>query len=61
MLEFAATDSADEYVDLALEDMQVIEDGVPQSIDLFREAIAPMSIMVALDASGSMTRAAPAV
>ena len=60
-LEFAATDSADEYVDLALEDLKVIEDGVPQTIDVFREAIAPMSIMVALDASGSMTRAAPAV
>ena len=57
-VEFTATDEAREYVDLAREDLEVIEDGVVQAVDVFHEAVAPVSIVLALDASGSMTRAA---
>src|SRR5688572_10142997 len=57
-VEFTATDQARHYVDLALEDLEVIEDGVPQQVDVFHEAVAPVAIVLALDASGSMTRAA---
>lgn len=56
-LEFTATDNAREYVDLAHEDLEVIEDGVVQDVDVFHEAVAPVAIVLALDASGSMTRA----
>ena len=57
-MEFTATDEAREYVDLARADLEVIEDGVVQEVDVFHEAVAPVAIVLALDASGSMTRAA---
>jgi VWFA-related protein len=56
-LEFTAIDEDREFVELALEDLAVIEDGVPQKVDTFQEAIAPVSIVLALDASGSMSKA----
>ena len=39
----------------------VLEDGVAQKVDTFQEAVAPVSVVLALDASGSMTRAADGV
>ena len=57
-LEFTASDDTREYVDLAREDLDVIEDGVVQRVDVFHEAVAPVAIVLAIDASGSMTRAA---
>ena len=60
-LEFTAIDERRELVDLALDDLAVIEDGVPQKVDTFQEAVAPVSIVLALDASGSMTKAADRV
>jgi Ca-activated chloride channel homolog len=60
-LEFTAADAAHEFVDLTRDDLSVIEDGVPQKVDVFQEAVAPLSIVLALDASGSMTRAADGV
>jgi VWFA-related protein len=57
-IEFTATDERMQQVDLTAGDIQVIEDGVPQALDTFTEAVAPVSIMLALDGSGSMTRAA---
>lgn len=57
-VEFTATDLARQYIDLAREDLEVIEDGVPQNVDVFHEAVAPVAIVLAVDASGSMTRSA---
>jgi len=60
-LEFTITDAEQRYVDLSADDLVVVEDGVEQSIDAFHEAVAPVSIVLALDASGSMRRSAAAV
>src|SRR6478672_12336204 len=53
--------SAREPVDLTRDDLVVLEDGVAQKVDTFQEAVAPVSVVLALDASGSMARAADAV
>jgi VWFA-related protein len=60
-LEFAAVDTAQQQIDLARDDLEIIEDGVPQKLEVFHEAVAPVSIMLALDSSGSMKRSAPTV
>jgi VWFA-related protein len=57
-VEFTATDTARQYIDLAGDDLEVLEDGVPQQVEVFHEAVAPVAIVLAIDASGSMTRAA---
>ena len=59
-VEFTATNDRQEHVDLTGAELQVLEDGVLQRIEVFNEAVAPVSIMLALDGSGSMTRAAEA-
>jgi VWFA-related protein len=59
-IEFTVTDGRLRYVDLNAGDLAVIEDGVRQKLDAFNEAVAPVSIMLALDGSGSMARAAEA-
>ena len=59
-LGFSATDTSEDYVDLAREDLQIVEDGVTQDIDVFHEAVEPVSIMLALDSSGSMKPVAAA-
>ena len=58
-LEFTATDDAEQLVDLTRDELDVIEDGVKQNVDVFQEAVAPVTIMLALDQSGSMKKAAP--
>jgi VWFA-related protein len=60
-LEFTAIDEHREFVNLALDDLAIIEDGVTQKLDTFQEAVAPVSIVLALDASGSMMKAADQV
>ena len=60
-LEFTGLSTAREYLDVSRDELQVIEDGVPQTLESFHEAVAPVSILLALDASGSMTRSAPLV
>jgi VWFA-related protein len=60
-LEFTITSGAHEHPDLSRDDLVVTEDGVPQKVDVFQEAVAPLSIVLSLDASGSMARAADAV
>jgi VWFA-related protein len=55
-LEFTAVDASGHYLDLAAEDLEVLEDGEPQKIDTFQEALQPVSIVLALDASGSMRK-----
>jgi VWFA-related protein len=57
-LEFIAIDGRKQPVDLTAADLEVLEDGVPQKVETFSESIAPVSIMLALDGSGSMTRSA---
>lgn len=60
-LEFTITDAEQRFVDLSADDLVVVEDGVEQAIDAFHEAVAPVSIVLALDQSGSMRRSASAV
>jgi VWFA-related protein len=55
-IEFTITDAARNYVDVTAGDLQVLEDGAPQSVDTFQEAVDPVSIVMALDASGSMKK-----
>ena len=49
------TDSRDQYVrNLTREDFRVFEDDLPQRIDSFSDAKAPLELVAALDVSGSM-------
>jgi VWFA-related protein len=60
-IEFVAANALREPVQMSADDLEIVEDGVPQTIDTFQEAVAPLSIVLALDASGSMKSAAEAV
>ncbi len=60
-LEFTVTDAARGFVDITADDLEVVEDGAVQKVDTFQEAVDPVSIVVALDASGSMKKVAEAV
>jgi Ca-activated chloride channel homolog len=55
-IEFTATDPEGEYLSVSADDLQVYEDDVPQHVESFHEASQPVSIVLALDASGSMRR-----
>ena len=55
-IEFTATDEAGQYLDLTAADLEVVENGVVQKLELFQEAIDPVSIVLVLDASGSMKK-----
>jgi Ca-activated chloride channel homolog len=41
-------------IDVTPADLQVFEDGAPQKIEAFQEALSPVSIVLAMDESGSM-------
>lgn len=56
-IEFTVTDAERGHVAISVDDLEVYEDGVLQAIDTFQEAVDPVSIVLALDASGSMRRA----
>ena len=60
-LEFRITDTNRQYVGLSAADIILVEDGVEQKIEAFHEATTPVSMILALDASGSMRRAADTV
>jgi VWFA-related protein len=60
-LEFTATDDSNAFADITAGDLEVLEDGVPQTVDTFQEAVDPVSIVMALDSSGSMKKSAEAV
>jgi VWFA-related protein len=60
-LEFTVTDRLHRFVDISADDLQVVENGAAQKIDTFQEAVDPVSIVLALDGSGSMKRSAEAV
>ena len=53
-IEFTATDPSGAYLEVSAGDLEVVEDGVAQQIEAFHEASQPISIVLALDASGSM-------
>jgi VWFA-related protein len=55
-VEFTITDKNRQYQDLSADDLTVLEDGVEQKIEAFHEVVAPVSIVLALDSSGSMRR-----
>jgi Ca-activated chloride channel homolog len=61
ILEFTITDAARRHLDISRDDLTVVEDGVEQRIETFQEATSPVSIVLALDESGSMKKAADAV
>jgi VWFA-related protein len=60
-LEFTVTDQSGQYVEISAEDLLVSENGVEQKVDTFHEAVTPVSIVLALDASGSMRKSTEAV
>lgn len=60
-VEFTITDASRQYLDLSADDLIVVEDGTEQKIEAFYEAVAPVSIVLALDASGSMKKSEAAV
>lgn len=53
-IEFSARTEGEVVTSLSAADLQLIEDGVPQTIDAFQEANTPISIALALDGSGSI-------
>jgi Ca-activated chloride channel homolog len=60
-LELTIRDVNRQNIDVTAEDLVVLEDGVEQKVEVFQEAVAPVSIMLVLDESGSMKRDAPLV
>jgi Ca-activated chloride channel family protein len=53
-IEFSARTESGEELTLGPGDLTIVEDGVQQQIEAFHEANAPVSIVLALDGSGSM-------
>jgi Ca-activated chloride channel family protein len=56
-IEFTLKDTTRELADVSIHDLRVVEDGVEQKLEAFQEALSPVSIVFALDASGSMRKA----
>jgi VWFA-related protein len=61
VLEFTAMDPSNRYLDITREDLVLFEDGVEQQIETFQEATSPVSMVLALDSSGSMKQASQQV
>ena len=55
-VEFTVTDATGRYLELTAEDLEVVEEGIAQKVDTFQESVQPVSIVLALDASGSMRK-----
>jgi Ca-activated chloride channel family protein len=60
-LELTIKDLNRQYLDVTPDDLVVVEDGVEQKIEGFEEALSPVSVMLLLDASGSMRSGAAQV
>ena len=58
VIEFTVTSASRSYLSVSRDDLTVVEDGIPQTIDTFQEATTPVSIVMVLDQSGSMKKAA---
>jgi Ca-activated chloride channel homolog len=61
VLEFLVLDRNRRFVDVTASDLVVTEDGEIQEVDTFQEAVSPVSIVLVLDASGSMRKQVEAV
>jgi VWFA-related protein len=57
-LEFTIADRGRRYLDLGPDDLIVVEDGKEQKVEAFHEVVAPVSIILTLDSSGSMRKSA---
>jgi VWFA-related protein len=57
-IEFTGVGTGEIPAALTREDIDVFEDGVKQEMDVFQEAVQPVTFMMALDASGSMKKSA---
>jgi Ca-activated chloride channel homolog len=55
-IEFTLTDAERQFADIGVNDLVVVENGVEQKVDVFHEAVSPVSIVLAIDASGSMKK-----
>jgi len=53
-VEFTLSTADRQPMDVSVDDFEVREDGVAQTLDTFQEAVAPIAIVLAVDASGSM-------
>jgi Ca-activated chloride channel family protein len=60
-LEFTVMDADGRYADVTAADLVVLENGDQQAIETFQDAVTPVSIVLALDASGSMRKASDAL
>ena len=60
-IEFTITDHERRLLEVGAQDLIVVENGVEQTIEGFQEAADPVSIILALDSSGSMKPSAEAV
>lgn len=56
-VEFSAVTADGDAPALSARDLVLLEDDVPQQIESFEEAVAPISVAMVLDTSGSMRRA----
>jgi VWFA-related protein len=57
-IEFTAMDLQSRFLEVTSDDLVVVEDGVEQKIDTFQEATTPVTMVLALDRSGSMKQSA---
>ncbi len=57
-IEFTMVDANRRLLNVSADTLRVIEDGVEQPVDVFQEAVTPVSVVFALDMSGSMRRVA---
>jgi Ca-activated chloride channel family protein len=60
-IEFTVTDANRHPILLGRDDVEVAEDGVAQTVESIQEAVTPVTIVMALDQSGSMRRVADMV
>jgi Ca-activated chloride channel homolog len=51
-------DANRQLLNVSADTLRVVEDGVEQTVDVFQEAVSPVSIVFALDTSGSMRKVA---
>lgn len=60
-LEFTAMDLQSGYLQVTRDDLVVLEDGVEQKLETFHELTTPVSLVLALDSSGSMKKSSEKV
>jgi len=60
-LEFTVVGEDGQFIDVTVDQLAVHEDGIAQTVESFQEAVSPLSLVMALDASGSMKGSTDAV